>query len=114
MASITEEMRATFIEDGFVVVPGALTHEEIAAARAVVAAMLAEQAPPDGHVGPYSLWPTLNDDHSLLDLYRSTGIGELAAKLLRPGLDVEDPRSRRRRAPSHPGRTGRVVHTWTA
>ncbi|MFI5796004.1 phytanoyl-CoA dioxygenase family protein [Streptomyces sp. NPDC051677] len=92
MATITGEMRTTFRQQGFIVVPDVLRGEQIAAGRRVVAAMLERQPPADDHVGPYFLWPSFSSTgHPLLDFYRETGIGQLATQLLRTNLTVQDP-----------------------
>jgi hypothetical protein len=92
VATITDEMRAEFAEQGFVVVPGVLGNEQLLQARAVVTALLDEQPAPAGHVGPHFLWPHFDPQgHPLLDLYRQMPIAELAGQLLRPGLAVQDP-----------------------
>jgi hypothetical protein len=92
MTAITGEMRTAFRRQGFVVVPGVLSGEQIAAGREVIAAMLAEQPFTEGHVGPYFLWPRFGSaGHPLLNFYRTAGIAVLAAQLLRPDLAVQDP-----------------------
>ena len=92
MTVVTGHTRTAFRQQGFVVVPEVLSAEQIAAGRAVVAAMLIEQPSPAGHAGPYFLWPRFNhDDHALLDFYRQVGLAEVANQLLRPDLSVQDP-----------------------
>ena len=97
MAGITSAELAAFREQGFVVVPGALDDRQLACGRRTVAAMLTAQPPRAGHTGPYFLWPRFagpgnaGHDHGLLRLYRSAGIGELAARLLRPDLPPCEP-----------------------
>ncbi|CCK32173.1 hypothetical protein BN159_7794 [Streptomyces davaonensis JCM 4913] len=89
---ITSETRTAFRQQGFVVIPGVLSGEQIAAGREIVTALLEQRPFADDHVGPYFLWPRFAaEGHPLLDFYRETGIGELAAQLLRSDLDVEDP-----------------------
>jgi len=62
------------------------------AARELAAAMVAAEPPAPGHTGPYFLWPRFGGaGHVLLDFYRETGIGALAAELLRPGLAMTEP-----------------------
>lgn len=74
------------------VVPGALDDGQLAAGRRLVASMLAAEPPEPDCVGPYFLWPRFGAaGHPLLDFYREAGIGRLAAGLLRPGLDIEEP-----------------------
>jgi hypothetical protein len=69
-----------------------LDDEQIADGRRLVAAALAAAPPQQGHVGPYFLWPRFGAaGHGLLDFYRDAGIGALAAGLLRPDLDVQEP-----------------------
>lgn len=92
MAIITSTARAQFREQGYVVVPGALDDGQLAAGRRLVASMLAADPPAPDLVGPYFLWPRFGAaGHPLLDFYREAGIGRLAAGLLRPGLDIEEP-----------------------
>jgi hypothetical protein len=93
---------AAFRERGFVVIPGVLDDRQLALARRTVAAMLFAEPPPAGHTGPYFLWPRFaaprfdgpgecGHDHGLLRFYRASGIGELAASLLRPDLPPQEP-----------------------
>jgi hypothetical protein len=85
-------MRAVFCRQGFVVIPGVLDSGQLASGREAVAALLAREPVPEVHTGPYFLWPRFGSrGHPLLDFYRSTGIGELAGQLLRPGLIADDP-----------------------
>ncbi|MFE2429431.1 phytanoyl-CoA dioxygenase family protein [Streptomyces sp. NPDC059373] len=92
MVTLTDTVRTAFRRQGFVVVPGVLSGERIAAGRRLVAAMLAKQPYADDHVGPYFLWPRFGPEGDpLLDFYRDAGIGELAAQLLRPELAPQDP-----------------------
>jgi hypothetical protein len=92
MVTLTDSMRTAFRRQGFVVVPGVLSDERIAAGRRLVAAMLAEQPYADDHVGPYFLWPRFGPaGDPLLDFYRDAGIEGLAAQLLRPELAVQEP-----------------------
>ncbi len=89
---ITEQDRAAFREQGFVVIPGVLDDTRLAAARDRVARMLAAEPPEDGLTGPYFLWPRFGPaGHPLLDLYREAGIESLAAGLVRPGLALAEP-----------------------
>jgi hypothetical protein len=89
MRQITDEQRAQFREQGYVVVPGVLTDAQLAAGRRTVAAMLEQEPPTD--VGFHFLWPRFNGEHELLDLYREIGLGELAGQLIRPDLSVDEP-----------------------
>ena len=83
---------ADFREQGFVVVPGVLSAEQLKAGRAIAADMLAAEPPAADHVGPHSLWPRFGaDGHPLLDFYRDIGLAELAGQLLRPGLGLDEP-----------------------
>lgn len=92
MATISDQDRATFREQGYVVIPGVLDAAQLAAGRELVASLLAAEPPADDHVGPYFLWPRFGaDGHPLLDFYAGAGIGPLAAGLLRPDLDVQQP-----------------------
>ena len=92
MPGITKQARAAFREQGYVVIPGVLDDALIASGRELAAAMLAAQPPEQGHAGPYFLWPRFGEaGHQLLDFYRDAGIGRLAAALLRPGLDLQEP-----------------------
>jgi Phytanoyl-CoA dioxygenase (PhyH) len=92
MAAVTAGVRATFREQGYVVIPGVLDDAQIAAGRSLVAAMLAAEPPEPGLAGPYFLWPRFGRaGHRLLDFYRDAGIGALAAGLLRPDLDAREP-----------------------
>ncbi|TDX02719.1 phytanoyl-CoA dioxygenase family protein [Kribbella sp. VKM Ac-2566] len=89
MRQLTEAQRTQFRNQGYVVVPGVLTDDQIAAARRIVGEML-ERQPPEG-VGAHFLWPALDGGHPLLALYRAAGIAELAAQLLRPELELLEP-----------------------
>jgi Phytanoyl-CoA dioxygenase (PhyH) len=89
MRQITDEQRAQFREQGYVVVPGVLTDAQLAAGRRTVAAMLEQEPPTD--VGFHFLWQRFNGEHELLDLYREIGLGELAGQLIRPDLSVDEP-----------------------
>jgi len=111
MTGITAAARAAFREQGFVVIPRAIDDRHVAFGRRSAAAMLMAEPPATGHVGPYFLWPrfavtphrgqlTMRDerdgcvragDHGLLRLYRQSGLGELAAGLLRPDLPPDEP-----------------------
>ena len=111
MTPITAADRAAFRERGFVVIPAAIDDRHLAMGRRTAAAMLMAEPPAAGLVGPYFLWPRFavppddgqltmradragdapNCDHGLLRLYRQTGLGELAADLLRPDLPPEQP-----------------------
>jgi hypothetical protein len=89
--TMTATQRTTFREQGFVVIPGVLTDEQLATGRELVAAELAKQPPEPGHVGFHFAWPRFEDGpHPLLDLYRET-VAPLAAELVRPELGVDDP-----------------------
>ena len=90
--SIDSEAVAAFRREGFVVIPDVLTERQVAAGRHLVANLLAEDSTPGGHPGPHFLWPRFSTDgHPLLAFYREVGLARLAAKLLRPDLDVQDP-----------------------
>jgi hypothetical protein len=91
MPGITAEQLKQFREQGYVVVPGVLSDEQVAAGRDIVAAALKEQPPEPGHVGFHFVWPRFEDGpHPLLDFYRDT-VAELAAELARPELGVDEP-----------------------
>jgi hypothetical protein len=86
--------RAEFREQGFVVIPGVLDERQLAFGRRTVAAMLTAEPPPDGHTGPYFLWPQFDavaHEHGLLRFYRGSGIADLAVGLLRVDLPPVDP-----------------------
>jgi hypothetical protein len=111
MTRITAADLAAFREHGFVVIRGVIDDRHLALGRRTVEAMLMAQPPADGQTGPYFLWPrfavppdpgqlAMGDeqarcppvgDHGLLRFYRQTGIGELAADLLRPDLPPDQP-----------------------
>jgi len=111
VSAITAADRAAFREQGFVVIPGAIDHRQLALGRRTATAMLMAEPPAAGHVGPYFLWPRFAgtpgcrqlksrderagyapaSDHGLLRFYRQTRLGELAAALLRPELPPEEP-----------------------
>ena len=92
ITEITEQDRAAFRERGFVVIPGVLDDPRLAAASELAAALLAAEPPGAELTGPYFLWPRFGSaGHRLLDLYRESGIGRLAAGLLRPDLAVREP-----------------------
>src|SRR5437016_13088660 len=94
MAAISDQDRATFREQGFVVIPGVLDEAQLAAGRKLVSSLLRAEPAADGHVGPYFLWPRFGTcGHPLLDLYADAGVGTLAAGLLRSGLELEQPDS---------------------
>ncbi|MGW0711255.1 phytanoyl-CoA dioxygenase family protein [Streptomyces sp. NPDC002643] len=91
-STIISEKRTAFRRQGFVVIPGVLSCEQIATGREIVTALLEQHPFADDHVGPYFLWPRFAAEvHPLLDFYRETGIGELAAQLLRSDLAVQEP-----------------------
>ena len=52
MATISDQDRATFREQGYVVIPGVLDAARLAAGRELVASLLAAEPPADDHVGP--------------------------------------------------------------
>jgi hypothetical protein len=92
MGQITGGMRASFLRDGFVVVPDVLDAAQIARGRRIVERMLERKPPDPEHRGPYFLVPRFGSaGHPLLEFYRSARIGELAGELLRPGLSVCEP-----------------------
>ncbi|HYZ52710.1 MAG TPA: hypothetical protein VE733_04265 [Streptosporangiaceae bacterium] len=114
MTTITGEARTAFCQQGFVVIPDVLSGGQIIAGRKVIAAMLEQQPHADDHVGPYFLWPRFPAaGHPLVDFYRETGIGELAAQLLCADSPSKTPISRRWRRRSRPGRIGRAARTST-
>jgi len=85
---MTGEMLETFKRLGYVVMPGVLSAAQIATGRAIVAGLLDAEPP----AGSHFLWPRFGAaGHPLLDFYRSTGIAELARRLLRRGLGVQEP-----------------------
>lgn len=89
--AMTASMRTTFREQGFVVVPGALTDEQLETGRKLVAAELEKEPPAPGHVGIHFAWPRFEaGSHPLLDFYRET-VAPLAAELVRPELGLDDP-----------------------
>lgn len=92
MTRITGSAIATFRSKGYAIIPAVLDTRQLGAARAMVASLLAAEPPEPGHAGPYFLWPRFGaGGHPLLDLYRSAGIGTLAAELLRGGLAPDEP-----------------------
>ncbi|MGH3403976.1 MAG: phytanoyl-CoA dioxygenase family protein [Streptosporangiaceae bacterium] len=92
ITEITEQHRAAFREQGFVVIPGVLDDALLATAREHVAALLAAEPAGAELTGPYFLWPRFGAaGHPLLDVYRESGIERLAAGLLRPDLPVREP-----------------------
>ena len=92
MTRITGSAIATFRSKGYGIIPAVLDTRQLGAARAMVASLLAAEPPEPGHAGPYFLWPRFGaGGHPLLDLYRSAGIGPLAAELLRGGLAPDEP-----------------------
>jgi hypothetical protein len=86
---ITGAQLTHFREQGYVVVPGVLTDQQITTGRRIVATIL-ERKPPEG-TGPHFLWPRLHETHPLLELYRAAGIGDLAEELVRPELAMQEP-----------------------
>jgi len=85
---MTGEMQKTFKTQGYVVVPGVLTDDQIATGREIVAGLLTGPPP----AGPLFLWPRFGPGgHPLLEFYREIGLAELAGRLLRPGLAVQPP-----------------------
>ncbi len=92
ITEITEQHRAAFREQGFVVIPGVLDDARLASGRELAAALLAAEPPAAELTGPYFLWPRFGPaGHPLLDFYRESGIERLAAGLLRPDLAVREP-----------------------
>ncbi len=123
MAEITGAALATFRERGYVVITGVLSERQLAAGLRTAAAMLTAEPPAAGHTGPYFLWPRFGPvpgadgcghDHGLLRFYRQSGIGELAAALLRPDLPPDEPDFAQLATTSRRGRTGPAARTWTA
>jgi hypothetical protein len=117
--SIDDAALAAFREQGFVVIPGVLDERQLACGRRTVSAMLTADPPPARHTAPYFLWPRFTappfdvpgeggHDHGLLRLYRAAGIGELAARLLRPEVPPQEPEFAQLAAtmPSWPHRPG--------
>lgn len=89
---ITDDMKATFRRQGYLVVPGVLTPREVARGRKVVAAMLAKQPPAEGHAGPHFIFRHFGDrEHPLLDFFFRTKMEEVAGQLLRDGLGIRRP-----------------------
>ena len=85
---MTGEIPKSFTTQGYVVVPGVLTADQLATGRRIVAGMLTDTPP----AGPLFLWPRFAaGGHPLLDFYHDIGLAELARRLLRPGLAVEVP-----------------------
>jgi len=91
MTMITAGLRTTFREQGFVVVPGVLSGEQVETGRKIVATSLAEHPPAPDHVGFYFLWPRLATGDPLLKLYQDSRVSELAAELIRPDLGLDQP-----------------------
>src|SRR5215469_9696887 len=97
MVTVTPAQLAAFREYGFVVIPGVLGERALACGHRIATAMLTAEPAPAGHSGPYFLWPRFapaaagGAEHGLLRFYRSCGIGDLAAQLLRPELPPDDP-----------------------
>ena len=92
MPSITERDRAAFREQGYVVIPGVLDQARLDQGREITGGLLAAQPPEPGHTGPHFLWPRFGPEgHVLLDFYRESGIADLAAGLLRRGLELAEP-----------------------
>jgi hypothetical protein len=97
MTPVTSAQLGSFREHGYVVIPGVLNDRQLACARRMTGAMLFAEPPPAGHAGPYFLWPRFAEpadgglEHGLLRFYRESGIGDLAAGLLRPELPAIAP-----------------------
>src|SRR5215207_379716 len=91
MTMITAGLRTTFREQGFVVVPGVLSGEQVETGRQIVATSLAEHPTAPDHVGFYFLWPRLATGDPLLKLYQDSRVSELAAELIRPDLGLDQP-----------------------
>lgn len=90
--ALTDAQRRAFRDHGYLVVPGVLDPARIARGLALAEGLLAEDPPPVGHLGNLARWPRFGPHgHPLLELYREARIGELAAGLLRPGLELEEP-----------------------
>jgi hypothetical protein len=100
MAVISQAALAAFREQGYVVIHGVLGERQLAAGHRTAEAMLTAEPPPAGHLGPYFLFPRFarapgrggcGHDHGLLRFYRESGIADLAASLLLPGLPPAEP-----------------------
>jgi hypothetical protein len=97
MVTVTSEQLAAFREQGFVVIPGVLDERALACGHRIATAMLTAEPAPAGHAGLYFLWPRFpravegGAEHGLQRFYRTCGVGDLAAQLLRPGLPPDDP-----------------------
>jgi hypothetical protein len=90
---LTDAMRRTFREQGYVVIPDVLTDAQLEHGRALLAAQLLEDPPPPGHVGHLARWPrfTASDPNPLLEFYREIGVARYAAGLLRADLALQAP-----------------------
>jgi hypothetical protein len=90
---LTDAMRRTFREQGYVVIPNVLTDAQLNHGRALVAAQLLEDPPPPGHVGTLARWPrfTAPGANPLLDFYRQVGVAQYAAGLLSEDLALREP-----------------------
>jgi hypothetical protein len=97
VVNVTPHQLTAFREQGFVVIPGVLDERMLTCGHRTVTAMLTAEPAPPGHAGPYFLWPRFvpvtagGSEHGLLRFYRASGIGEIAAQLLRAELAPEDP-----------------------
>ena len=78
-------MRREFGERGFVVVPGVLSADAIAAGMAVIDEWVRQAPPPDGHRGHHFYWPRLTPDHPLSRLLVDSGALAVAEELISPG-----------------------------
>ena len=90
---LTDTMRRTFREQGYVVIPSVLTDAQLEHGRALVAAQLLEDPLPAGHVGNLARWPrfTASGANPLLEFYREVGVAQYAARLLREDLALQAP-----------------------
>jgi hypothetical protein len=92
MAEVSAADVVAFRTQGYVLIKGALDEAHLARGRQISEDMLAAEPPAQDQAGPYFLWPRFGrGGHPLLDFYRDTGIGRLAAGLLRADLRVQEP-----------------------
>jgi hypothetical protein len=91
--TVTDALRRTFREQGYVVMPGVLTDAQLEHGRALVERELAADPPPPGHLGNLARWPRFTDTgpNPLLDFYRDSGVARLAGQLLRADLPLPEP-----------------------
>ncbi|MEY9956705.1 phytanoyl-CoA dioxygenase family protein [Streptacidiphilus sp. MAP5-52] len=88
----TPKALACLAEDGYAIIAGFLSAQQVSLWRSAVAASLLDEPPAVGRTGPYFLWPELSSGTSpFRALYQDSGIEYCVNRLLRSDLRLEPP-----------------------